>query len=79
MKDSFEKAPAEIGTVKTLRIILNVTEGDEGNQYTAEYDFVVPEDDHRHGDLIPYLTAQRKTAIKGFMDAMLIKAQGAGN
>lgn len=79
MKDSFDKAPSEIGRVKTLRIIFNVTETDEGNTYTAKYDFVVPEDDHRHGDLIPHMTTAQKTAAKNFMNAMLLKAQEAGN
>jgi len=79
MKDSFEKAPAEIGRVKKLRIILDVEETDDGNTYAARYDFVVPNDDHRSGDLVPHLTTQRKTSMKGFMDAMLTKAQEAGS
>ena len=79
MKDSFEKTPAEIGHVDALRIIFTVKEGEEENSYTADYDFVVPGEDHRHGDLIPHLTTAQKTAAKNFMNAMLAKAQTAGN
>ena len=76
MKDSFDKQAVEIGHVKTLRIIFDVTEGDP-NTYVARYDFLVG-DDHRTGDLIPHLTATQKTAAMNFLNAMLLKAQAAG-
>ena len=77
MKDSFEKQPVEIGHVSTLRIIFDVTEGEEENTYAARYDFLVG-DDHRTGDLIPHLTTTQRNAAKSFLNAMLAKAQEAG-
>lgn len=81
MPDSFApiaRVPTSVGKVE---IILEVTAGTP-TVYAGRYTFDVLDAagvrmDTRNGDLTPHLTAQQVTAIKGFLDAMLVKAQGA--
>ena len=81
MTDSFDpiaRVPTSVGPVE---IILTVTPGTP-NVYAGRYSFDVLDADGarmdtRNGNLTPHLTAAQVTAIKSFLDAMLVKAQGS--
>jgi len=79
--DSFAPSTRVPTSVETLEIILTVTSGSP-NDYAGRYTFDILDAtgtpvDVRNGNLTPHLTAAQVTAIKSFLDALLIKAQGS--
>jgi len=80
MADSFDPIIHTPTTVASVEIILRVVKGTP-NVYEGRYSFDVLDQDGaimdvRSGNVVPHLTGAQITALKGFMDAMLTKAQG---
>lgn len=68
--------------IKDLEITLHRTIDEDDRDYPQGIEFRVTIDDqfdhsmgHRSGDLLPHLTADQKTALQSFMDAMWTKAE----
>ena len=75
---NFDPATDRVPTsIPDVVITLTVTDTDK----YARFAFAILDADGRQieertGDLIPHLTTGQKTAITGFLDAMLTKARG---
>ena len=81
MADSFAPVAVTPDRIGPLEIVFRVQAGTP-NVYEGRYTFDVLDADGtivdvRRGDLVPHMTAQQVTSIKGFLDTMLTKAQGA--
>lgn len=81
MPDSFSPIAQTTKHLDKLQIVLTVTPGTP-NTYAGTYTFHILNENNevlepRTGNLVPHLTAGQVTAIRGFLDTMLTKAQGA--
>ena len=82
-RDSFDPAARTATSVDRVELVLHVYEDADGvKQYDATYQFNVLDQngdamDLRRGNLIDHLSAQRKTALEGFLDFVFSKAQGS--
>jgi len=79
--DSFAPIAVTPAAVGPVEIILTITDGTP-KDYAGRYSFDVVDAngatvDVRHGNIVPHPTASQVTAIKGFLDAMLLKAKGS--
>ena len=82
-RDSFDPAARTPTAVNKVELVLHVYEDEDGvTQYDATYQFDVLDQDGspmdlRRGNLLDHLSAQRKTALKGFLDYVFTKAKGS--
>ena len=82
-RDSFDPAARTPTAVNKVELVLHVCKDEDGvTQYDATYQFDVLDQDGspmdlRRGNLLDHLSAQRKTALKGFLDYVFTKAKGS--
>jgi len=81
MLNSFAPTQQIPAAVKSVEIVLRVMAGTP-NDYAGRYSFDILDASGtivqvRGGDILPHLTTAQRTAIRGFLDATLTKAQGA--
>ena len=82
-RDSFDPAARTPTSVDRVELVLHVYKDEDGvRQHDASYQFDVLDQDGspmdlRRGNLIDHLGAQRKTALKGFLDYVFAKAKGS--
>lgn len=67
--------------IRDIEIFLHRTIDEDDSDFPESISFRLTIDDqfdqpmgHRHGNLLPHLTAAQKTALQDFMDAMWTKA-----
>jgi len=81
MLNSFAPTQQIPAAVKSVEIVLRVMAGTP-NDYAGRYSFDVLDASGiivqvREGNLVPHLTPTQAISIKGFLDTILTKAQGA--